>query len=145
MNEKKDRFNVVSICDINEKQITKINQLFKLDKSNIFYDEDEFFKQKRADLLVIATWDKEHVRQAITAMKLGYDILLEKPVSDSEEELSELLKVQKDTGRKVTVCHVLRYGAGYKKVYELLKNGAIGKLIAIDAMERVAYCISRRM
>lgn len=137
--QNKEKFQITAICDFNKEQIAKANKIFNLSQDAIFYNEDDFFGEKRADVLVIATWDKEHVRQSIRAMELGYDILLEKPISDSEEEIEELLKVQKKTGRKAVVCHVLRYGGSYKKVYELLKAGTVGRLIAIDAMERVAY------
>lgn len=87
----------------------------------------------------MATFDKEHVRQCIRAMKMGYDVLLEKPIRDEKEEIALLLKVQKETGRTVAVCHELRYGPEYEKLSELLKCGTIGTLSAIDAMERVAY------
>lgn len=136
---KPDEFKVTAICDFNEKQITKINQVLQLPTEAIFTDETEFFKEKRADVLALCTWDKDHVRQCITAMRLGYDVLLEKPVSDSIEELNTLLEVQKETGKKVIVCHVLRYGVAYRKLSELIKDGTLGTLMAIDAVERVAY------
>ncbi len=135
----KEEFELVAFCDNVRAQLDKVNRLFSLPEEVLFNNEEEFFKKKRADVLIIATWDKDHVRQSITAMELGYDILLEKPVSDSIEELEQLLSVQKKTGRKVIVCHVLRYGLGYKKIYDLLQENAIGTLIGIDAIERVAY------
>lgn len=134
-----NEFEVTALCDINPEQLKKENRLFNLPESAMFTSDTEFFKEKRADIVVIATWDKYHVEQCLTAMKLGCDVLLEKPVSDSEKEIAELLRVQKETGRKVIVCHVLRYGAGYRKLDELLQSGIIGTLTAIDATERVAY------
>lgn len=139
MKEIPEKFKVTAICDINPQQIVKLNSLWNLPEEALFEDENEFFKEKRADVLVVATWDKNHVRQTIKAMELGYDVLLEKPVSDSEEELKQLLCVQQKTGKKIVVCHVLRYGPGYRKMYELLQKGTIGKLLTIDATERVVY------
>ncbi len=139
MKQRPDEFEIVSLCDVNPAQVEKANKVFQLPKDALFYDEESFFQQKRADVLIIATWDKVHVRQGIRAMELGYDILMEKPVSDSEQDIKDLLAVQQKTGKKVIVCHVLRYGQGYRKVGQLLKDGTIGTLMAIDAMERVAY------
>ncbi len=65
--------------------------------------------------------------------------MVEKPLSDSKEELYELIKAQDETGKIVAVCYELRYGPAYEKLAELLKDGTIGKLIAIDASERVAW------
>ena len=132
-------YKVKAVCDIDPKQLEKCKKLLNLQEEQLFGDEECFFAEKRADVMVIATYDKEHVRQCVRAMKMGYDILLEKPVSDSREELNRLLEVQKETKRQVAVCHELRYGPGFEKLSELLEGGVIGKLIAIDAMERVAY------
>ena len=45
-------------------------------------------------MLVIATQDRDHVGHAIKALELGYDILLEKPISPIKDELYRLLKIQ---------------------------------------------------
>ena len=134
-----DKYEVVSLCDISEKQIPKTEALAGLKNTEFFLDPDEFFQKKRADILVIATPDRLHVPQAIKALKLGYDLLLEKPISDSREKLELLLRTQEETGRTVVVCHELRYGVGFRKCAELLDSGIIGKLYAIDASERVRY------
>ena len=136
---KREEFNITAICDINPEQLVKINKIINLSTDAMFDSEQEFFKKKRADILVIATTDSHHVRQCILAMELGYDVLLEKPISDSKEEIEKLLNVQARTGKKVVVCHVMRYAAGIIKIEELLQKGIVGKLIAIDQSERVAY------
>ena len=98
-----------------------------------------FLRKKRSDALVIATQDKDHVRMCIKALELGYDILLEKPISPSEEELYALLEANKKYQRKVIVCHVLRYAPAYLKVKEILDSGEIGNIVCIDWIEQVAY------
>ncbi len=136
--KQKEKFTVKAYCDTSRAQLENMNLLFGL-KVEEFDDEEEFFKEKRADLIVIATPDRCHVPEAVKAMRLGYDVLLEKPISDDRRELEELLQVQKETGAIVMVCHVLRYGAGYRKCKELIDSGIIGRLYAIDASERVVY------
>ncbi len=139
MQARKDEFEISAVCDVNPKQLENCKKLLDLTDDKLFTDPKEFFEKKRGDVMVIATYDKDHARECIAAMKLGYDILLEKPISDSREEIEEMLAVQKATGRKVAVCHELRYGAAFVKLKELLDAGTIGQLIAIDAMERVYY------
>lgn len=130
---------MTAVCDTDPKQLEKVKNLLSLTNEQLFDNEESFLSQKRADIMVIATYDVDHVRQSTRAMKMGYDLLLEKPISDSRKEIDNLLKIQRETGRKVVVCHELRYGPGFEKLSELLKSGIIGDLIAIDAMERVAY------
>ena len=108
-----EKYNITVLCDPVRRQIDKMHELFGLEGTVEFGDVGEFLREKRADLLVIASPDREHVWQAVRGMELGYDILLEKPISDDREEIAQLLDTQIKTGRKVIVCHELRYGKGY--------------------------------
>ena len=98
-----EKWEIVALCDVSEKQIDVSAQEFCVKKKNLFLDENKFFEEKRADLLVIATQDKDHARQCKKALELGYNVLLEKPISSDENELKELLSTQKKTGGKVMV------------------------------------------
>ena len=139
LNEDSERFDIVALCDLRKERLERFSQQFNVKPENCFTDEEEFFKEKRADLLLVTTQDKDHVRHAIKAFETGYDILLEKPVSDNKEECENLLKAQRKAGKKALVCHVLRYAPAFVKCKELIDAGEIGKLISINALERVAF------
>ena len=66
-------------------------------------------------------------------------MLLEKPFAISEEEVNYLYKVVKETGRKVMICHVLRYAPFYVAIKQRLLSGEIGDIINIQATEHVSY------
>lgn len=139
MEKKLEEFELVAICDTNPEQLQKMQTRLHLQNAIVSDNPKEFLKQKVADILVIATPDYDHIPQAITALKLGYHLLLEKPISCKREELQLLLKTQQESGKQVVVCHELRYGAAFKKCEELLQQGVIGDLLIIDALERPFY------
>ena len=87
-----DKYKLVALCDPAAEQIEKMHSLFGINDTVDFLEPEEFLKEKRADVLVIASPDREHVPQAVRGMELGYDLLLEKPISDSREELELLLR-----------------------------------------------------
>lgn len=134
-----DMFKVVSVCDISPAALDNAADALGIDKENCFLHEDDFFGKKRAELLVIATQDKDHVRHMLKGLKLGYDLMAEKPITSSREECALLLKAQKESGRKAFVGHVLRYAPAYLKVDEILSSGKIGRLISISETEQVWY------
>ena len=101
--------------------------------------EDVFKKPKFADAIIISTPDNLHYGPCIAALKMGYDILLEKPISPSEEECREILALAKKTGRIVAVCHVLRYAPYFIKLRELMQSGAIGEVISLQHLEPIGY------
>lgn len=138
-NQRKDMFHITSICEIKKERLEKYKQLFNVPEDQCFLDEKEFFKEKRADLVVISTLDADHVRHALMAINVGYDILLEKPITAKKEELYQLYEAANKKGTKILVCHVLRYTVAMQKVKALLDNHEIGRLISIDHLENVAY------
>ena len=81
MFEEKDKFSIVAVCDTNPAKIKKYGEIFEVPEDQRYLDEAEFFQKRRADVLVLATMDNDHVRQCIRALELGYDILLEKPIT----------------------------------------------------------------
>lgn len=137
--ECKDKFKIISLCEPNEFRLEKYGEAFEVAEENRFLSEDEFFEKKRSDVLLIATLDRLHVRQAVKALDLGYDLVLEKPISDDADELRMLVEKAKANGRMVMVCHVLRYTTMIRKLKSLLDEGAIGKLISMDQTENVCF------
>ena len=135
----KDKFKIVALCDMRKERLQRFATEFGVDSSACFTDEEEFFKQKRADVLIIATQDQDHYAHAMKAFECGYDIMLEKPITDNREECENLLSAQKKYGKKALVCHVLRYAPAFLKAKELLDAGSIGRLVAVTMLEQVAY------
>ncbi|MCK5735842.1 MAG: Gfo/Idh/MocA family oxidoreductase [Spirochaetaceae bacterium] len=103
-----------------------------------FEHADEFLKEERmADVVIIATQDDFHFEPSMKAMEKGYDLILEKPISNRLDETFALEKKAKEQKRKVLVCHVLRYTPFYNKIKELVDGGAVGKVISFNATEGV--------
>lgn len=129
---------LVAVCDVSAAARLAAKKKYKAE--NIYSDAESFFAAgKQADALFICTQDKEHRAHAVAAMKAGYDICLEKPVATTWEDCLEIYRVQKETGRKVMVCHVLRYSHFYAAVREVIRSGRIGQPVTFNQTENVGY------
>ena len=94
---------------------------------------------RMADCAFICTLDDDHTEPAIKAMELGYHVLLEKPMSNNEEECRRIVQTAGRTGRALAVCHVLRYTPFYMTLKHLIDQGEIGEVTVIDQIENVGY------
>lgn len=140
MKQMQEKAEIVAIADTDVTKVEKIKEELKLNDSQCYSSAEELLEQpKLADLLCIATLDQDHVRQAIRALELGYDLLLEKPISGEKEECQKILEVATRLNRRVVVCHVLRYSPFYRKLKELITSGVLGDLMSIQAIESVGY------
>lgn len=131
---------IVAVAEILPERLAQAAKEFNLPKESCFESAEEFLKQpKMADAVLVCTQDQQHVAHAIPALELGYDVLLEKPISPSEDDCKSLLETAHRTGKKVVVCHVLRYSPFYRKIKEVLDSGILGELRTIQAIENVCY------
>ena len=87
----------------------------------------------RPDAVVIANPTSLHLDVAIPAAEAGCAILLEKPVSDSLEGLDRLAAAARRSGGRVLVGFQFRYHPTLSKAADLLRAGALGKVIAVHA------------
>ena len=106
----------------------------------VFADyRDMFAANIEADFVAVATQDNQHEEHAVACMKQGYDLLLEKPISNTLEGCKRIYQTACDEKRRVIVCHVLRYAPFYKKVKEIIDSGELGEIVSIHASENVGY------
>ncbi len=101
--------------------------------------KDLLKKGKLADCAMICTQDNMHFEPAMTAMDLGYDVLLEKPMSPSLDECIKMAKKAEDTGVLLSLCYVLRFTEIFQKIKQLIDDGEIGRLVAIQHNENVGF------
>ena len=111
---------------------------FHIPADKCFADAAELLAQpKLGDAAIIATMDRDHFGQAMPAMEKGYHLLLEKPISPVPEEVLALAEKARETGRRVVVCHVLRYSPFFREIKKQLSAGAIGKIITVQHNENI--------
>lgn len=92
-----------------------------------------------ADAALVCTLDDMHTAPALAALKKGYHILLEKPMSNSEAECRAIEAAAQTGGRVLTVCHVLRYTPFYQTLKRLVEEDAVGEVATITQVENVGY------
>lgn len=135
-----DEMKVTAVADPVKGKREAARKRYHLEEENCFETAEDLLKQpKLADVLVIATQDRQHVAQAVEAIKLGYHVICEKPISPSLEECMRLQEAAHAYNRIVAVGHVLRYTPFYTKVKELIDSGRIGEVVSVQAMEKVTY------
>ncbi|MGM9757406.1 MAG: Gfo/Idh/MocA family protein, partial [Candidatus Cryptobacteroides sp.] len=129
---------IVGVSDIRESRKNAMGDNFNIPEEHRFGDWSEVFTvPKFADAVVISTPDDTHYHPCMKALEWGYDVLLEKPVAQSEKECTDIAAQAHKYGGIVAVCHVLRYSPYFRAMYEAIHTGLIGKLISIQHMEPI--------
>lgn len=133
-----DRFQIVAGADPQPDRVEKIRRLSgRSDFRGFSSAEGILSAGKIADIMIVATQDNFHHEHCKGALRAGYDVLLEKPISTRVEQILEIERLAKQVNRRVMVCFVLRFAAFYRKVSEIIQSGALGEIVSIQSNEGV--------
>lgn len=132
------RMEVVAAVDPNPERLRYMQETFGVPKEKCYEDIEQVLKQgKIADCVIDGTMDQYHFETAIPFLEQGYDMLLEKPIVNNKEDLLKIRDTAQEHGCKLMICHVLRYAPFYRKIKELLMDGAVGEIMNMQTSERV--------
>ena len=93
-------------------------------------NEKEILEDKSIQLVLSSIIPNERAPLGIRVMKHGKDYMSDKPGITSLEQLAEVRRVQKQTGRIYSIMYSERFeNKATVKAGELVKSGAIGKVI----------------
>ena len=140
MNMPREKVQIVAAADINPEKLDGMRRLTGIPESACYASAEEMLAQPRlADVMLICTPDRCHYLEAREALLKDYDLLLEKPIAPEPGQCRELSEIAQQRGRKVAVCHVLRYTPFYQKIKQVIDDGIIGDVVNVQAMEQVCY------
>lgn len=96
--------------------------------------EKEILEDKSIQLVVSAAIPDERASIGIAAMRHGKDFMVDKPGLTTLEQLTEVRQVQKATGRIYSILYGRLESPATIRAGELVKAGAIGKVIQTIAL-----------
>jgi predicted dehydrogenase len=122
--------NLVGIVDLSEPA-----QKFCLEKNiPLFKNLNELLKNNQVDGVIISTPTISHCENAISAMELGLDILIEKPISATVIEAQEITKTAIKNKCKVLVGHQRRFYPLVLKTKEIVKSNELGEVVGLSGL-----------
>lgn len=99
-----------------------------------YADADQIINDPEINAIYIATPPLNHKEYTIKALNAGKPVYVEKPMALTEAECLQMLAVSEQTGVKLTVAHYRRELPLFKKVKELIEEGAIGEVRFINLL-----------
>ncbi len=133
-----DQFRIVAGADPVPERVEKIRRTSSNPEFRGFPSAEAILSAgKIADVMLVATQDNFHFDHCRGALRLGYDVLLEKPIATSAAQVLTVERLAQQVNKRVMVCFVLRFAAFYRKVKEIIDSGALGEIVSIQANEGV--------
>jgi len=91
------------------------------------------------DGVVIATPSALHAEQTIRALEAGVAVFCQKPLGRTEAEVRACVAAARETDRLLAVDLSYRFTEGVARIRELLREGELGRVHAVDLTFHNAY------
>jgi predicted dehydrogenase len=115
-----------AICRRNKKELEACG-----DKYNIpvrYTDYSELLKDPNIDAIHINSPIPDHAPQSLAALKAGKHVACTVPMGTSIDELHQLVKAQKESGKVYMMMETVVYAREYLFAKELYESGELGRI-----------------
>jgi len=125
---------VVAVCDPSEESLQCARRLFGVDLQ-IHETPAELCSDPQVSWVAIGSPNALHREHAEMALAAGRHVFCEKPLATTLEDCLALLHAIRESGRIFSLGLTLRYASFYRRIREMLDEGAIGRIISFEFNE----------
>ena len=136
MNHYKElNFDIIAVSDIWKLRREEGRDFLKLKFGHDIQaciNNDELYKIKDVDAVIISTADFQHALHTVEAVKAGRDIYTEKPFAETMDDAIAALKAVKASNRIVQIGSQRRSGPNYKAAANFIQQGKFGPITMVE-------------
>ena len=126
---------LVAVADISADARAKWSEAFG-DMCPVYETLEEMLDKAALDCVMVEIPHYSHPDAAITAMRRGVAVIVDKPAGVYTEQVEEMYAVQKETGVPLGMMFNQRTNPAYKKIRRMVAEGVLGKI------KRVSWIIT---
>ena len=127
--ENPDYYEIVGLCDINQKALDLVSETYHLEHVPQFLDAEEMLKTLHPEVFVFVTYPDLRLNMIELAVKYGVKaVSLEKPMAESLQEAKQMVELCHQHGIKAVVCHQQKYLSQFQRMKKKIEEGVIGDI-----------------
>ncbi|QOR70078.1 Gfo/Idh/MocA family oxidoreductase [Ruania alkalisoli] len=123
---------LVAVCD---RTVERARELAGRFPNVVFYDAVEaMLAEAELDAVLVATAHKHHFEPAMQAIRSGVAVLVEKPLTTSLAEASELVQAAEDAGVTLGTVFQRRFFPAAQRMHDAIQSGRLGSVVAAECL-----------
>ena len=120
----------VTVCDTNQDLLQTMARTYQVP---IVSDWERAIARDEIDAVVICTPAHLHIPMALSALQNGRHVLIEKPLSVSLQDVDDLLRTHRRSGRQAAVAYVYHAIPFLIQARDFLRGGKLGEVRHVTA------------
>ena len=128
---------LVGLCDLSQVRMDWHNRGLQgrglpLSPTYQANDFERMIDETNPDTVIVTTVDAWHHEYIARALDHGCDVISEKPLTTTLDRLHKIDEAIKRSGKSLRVTFNYRYAPAYARFRELIRDGAVGRPLAVD-------------
>lgn len=123
---------LVGICDQDAAKCEALRRQYAAPV--VTYDPHDLFNSPMIDALFIATPVATHYSLALSALRSGKHVFVEKPLTSDVAQAEHLVSEAERLGLTLMVDHVFVYNPAVQKIRELISTNMLGQILYYDSV-----------
>ena len=96
----------------------------------------EMLAAEHPEVVVLALPNRHHAEAAVEAFQAGAHVICEKPLATSLADADRMIAAAREAGRLLLYGEELVFAPRYRRVKQLIDEGAVGEVFALNHQER---------
>ncbi len=122
---------LVAIADVDSQRAGLMAEKYGVPK--VYSTAEDMLANENLDAVSVCTWNCSHVPLAELVVKLGVDVLVEKPLGLSYADTSRLAELVREKGQVGMVGMTHRYRNESQALKRIVDSGALGQIYYVKA------------
>jgi predicted dehydrogenase len=98
-----------------------------------FEDAERMLAEEELDLVSVASPTSLHLPATLAALRVGANVLVEKPIAATREDAEAMIAAAAAAGRMLTVGHIERFNPAIRELRRRLDAEELGRIFQISA------------
>jgi len=116
-----------AVCDVNKERVGAIAKQYGVDA---YTDSRSLLKRKDIEAVSICTWTTMHAKEALRAIRMGKDLLVEKPIASTVREAKRIVDLAEKNHAQLQVGFIERFNPGVQTAKNMVTKEEIGTLVS---------------
>ncbi|MBP5181942.1 MAG: Gfo/Idh/MocA family oxidoreductase, partial [Lentisphaeria bacterium] len=131
---KRNDVEITALCDPNPVRMRGAAKILGIDP-RFYTDMGTMGEKETLDGVIITSPDAFHHDCAMTALRHGWNVLIDKPLATNVKDGREIIEYARKAGKSVMIGFNLRHHAVLKRLKKIIEEGTLGKIFLAENRE----------
>ncbi len=122
---------VAAVCDTDVAKAERVADRFEI--PSFCRTVEELLEKAEVQAAIVCTPNPFHAEHAELSLRAGLDVLCERPLGTSQEQVAQTLRVAKETGHNLMVANNHRYRPDAWTLRTFIARGELGEIFHVQA------------